>query len=465
MGTAKQPAARAAAAVGKDYGKSLRAACPRDSHSAVTATRKTAKGERDIVAMVEATNEGRVEHLVPIRHARMSLSPFAFYRGTAFIQAHDLVGTPVTGITVQACGDCHLSNFGGFATPERNLIFDVNDFDESFPGPWEWDIKRLAASFVLAGRERKFTRREIRAAVHACLDGYRKAIRGFAALPVLDTWHARIDWSDLTDMARRDKAAKKLIKGYGRKAKERTSEHVFVKIAAEINGSARIIDQPPFLYHPDPREADIRAEAGAFLAQYRATLRDDMRALFDRFSFIDAAVKVVGVGSVGTRCLIALMMDPQNAPLFLQIKESGRSVLDSRTGISQPWDNQGERVVSGQRLTQAASDPFLGWAKSSDGKDFYVRQLRDMKIGVEVADLTAPLLERYGALCGRALARAHAKTGDAAAIAGYLGGGGDFNDAIHVYATLYADQVERDHATFVKAIAAGRLAVDKTQSA
>lgn len=413
--------------------------------------------DRDIVAMIDASNAGRIPHLVPLRHQRMMESPFAFFRGTAFIQARDLVNTPDSGIRVQLCGDCHLSNFGGFATPERNLIFDVNDFDETYNGPWEWDLRRLAASFVVAGRYRGFADSATARAVRNCLKQYRKSMRRAGGLPMLEVWHQQIDWAQIAKKARHDKLAAKLVRGYRAKARKSTSERVFWKIAVHDDGRPRIKDQPPLIYHPDPAVSDIHAEANAFLAAYRNSLRADHRRLLDRFAFADAAVKVVGVGSVGTRSLVALLIGPRGEPLFLQIKQAGPSVLDGRTGREQ-WDNEGERIVTGQRLMQAASDIFLGWSRASDGQDFYVRQLRDMKISADIEDLDDETFAQYGRLCGRALAHAHARSGTAEAIAQALEASPDFTRAWIDEAVRYGDQVERDYAAFIEAVRQGRLA-------
>lgn len=440
---------------GAAFGRSLRDQCPLQSH-ANTAIRGAV--QRDIIALFDETNKDRVAHLVPLRHARMSQSAFCFYRGTAFIQAFDLMETARTGLTVQASGDCHLSNFGGFATPERNLIFDLNDFDETYQAPWEWDIKRLTTSFVLAGREQGIKSKIIRKAVKSVINSYRSHLTAFANMSALDIWYSRLDWESLKKApAARKKSVQKLLTRYGQKALKRNSEQVLLKITSKIDGEPRITDMPPSIYHPDPAAHDLNKEALGFLAKYRDSLRDDMKALFDRFRFVDAAVKVVGVGSVGTRCLIALMLDEKSAPLFLQIKEAGASVLEGLSPIKETWDNQGRRVVEGLRLTQASSDPFLGWVKNDDGREFYVRQLRDMKIGLDSADITPELLILYAKLCSRALARAHARTGDASAISGYIGENDKFFDAIMAYSNSYADQVEQDFRVFLDAIKLGRL--------
>ncbi len=444
----------------RDFGKAARSACPRASHGELGLR----DGRRDPVALIEQSNRDRLENLVPVRHGRMMESPFAFFRGTALIQAHDLANTPGSDIVVQACGDCHLLNFGGFATPERNLIFDLNDFDETHPGPWEWDIKRLAASLVLAARWRGFDRVAAEQAAVTAITAYRDAMAGHADASVLDTWYARITWDDLRRNARSKRTAARL-EAYIAKAQTRTSEHVFNRIATEEGGRPRIVDEPPLLYHmPRIRGVDVDTIVGKFLGDYAETLRDDHRALFERFDYVDAAIKVVGVGSVGTRCFVALMLDPAGSPLFLQIKEARPSVLAGYVR-QKGARHHGERIVTGQRLMQASSDIFLGWTRGPAGRDFYIRQLRDMKVAVEVTQLGGEGLDLYAGLCGRTLARAHAKAGPAAAIAGYIGGGDAFVDAVARYALGYADQVERDYDAFRIAVRSGRLACDPIPSA
>lgn len=443
----------------RDFGRAARAACPRSSHD----TPGIRPSGRDPIALIEQSNHDRLKNLVPVRHGRMMESPFAFYRGTALIQANDLANTPDSGIVVQACGDCHLLNFGGFATPERNLIFDLNDFDETHPGPWEWDVKRLAASLVLAARWRGCDKVAARQAVTTAVAAYRDAMAAHADASTLDTWYARITWDDLRRNARSKKTAAKL-EAYIAKAQTRTSEHVFNRMTTEEGGRPRIVDEPPLLYHvPRIKGVDVDEMVAEFLGNYAATLRDDHRTLFERFEYVDAAIKVVGVGSVGTRCFVALMLDRSGSPLFLQIKEARPSVLAGYVR-QKGTKHHGERIVTGQRLMQASSDIFLGWSRGPAGRDFYIRQLRDMKVAVEVTQLRAEGLDLYAGLCGRTLARAHAKAGPAAAISGYLGTGGAFTEALTRYAFAYADQVERDYDAFRIAVRSGRLASDPIPS-
>ncbi len=433
-----------------EAGKARRKTVPRAAHTELG----VAKRDRDIVAMLQASNQDRIEQLVPIRHSRMLESPFAFYRGSAAIHAADLSGTPNSGITVQACGDCHLMNFGGFATPERDLVFDINDFDETFPAPWEWDLKRLAASLVLAARWKGFPASRAKAALAMAAQRYREMMHEYADMPTMDVWYSKITYSDLFERAQGNAKATKLVAADARRARSQTAEHVFHKITTKVGDTPRIRDQPPLIYHPQAPE--LHEAVQAVLAKYAATLREDYRALFERFRYLDTAIKVVGVGSVGTRCFIVLLQGEHGDPLFLQIKEARQSVLQPFVGDSH-WQNEGERVVAGQRLMQAVSDIFLGWARGPQGRDFYMRQLRDMKVSLGLDTLIADHLVLYGGLCGAALARAHAKAGQAPEIAGYLGSAGAFDEALGRYATGYADQVERDYETFRDATRSGRL--------
>ena len=439
-------------------GKALRKDCPRSSHAEVF----LGQGERDPLALIEQSNVGRVPKLLPIRFTRRSESAFAFFRGTAIVQAHDLKGTPASGIRVQCCGDCHLMNFGGFATPERALVFDINDFDETHPGPFEWDIKRLAVSFVLAARWLGFSAGESRQSVHSLVAAYRSAQSHFAEMSVLDTWYAKVALEEmLADAAIDPKIMKRLQKSI-EKARENTSEHVFHKITHEENGQPRIVDDPPLLYHPAPHEFNIERDVAPFLKAYRSTLARERQILFDRYRLVDGACKVVGVGSVGTRCYILLFAGNQDDHLFLQVKEARPSVLEGLAGPS-PYANNGERVVIGQRLMQSASDIFLGWSHAANG-DAYVRQMRDMKIAPNLAGYTPRLLASYADLCGKTLARAHAKSGDAATIAGYVGSSSAFDEAIADYALGYADQVDKDFGSFKAAIKSGRFPVETMPS-
>jgi uncharacterized protein (DUF2252 family) len=386
----------------------------------------------------------------------MMQSPFAFYRGAAAIMASDLARTPTSGVRVQACGDCHLMNFGGFGTPERRIIFDINDFDETLPAPWEWDLKRLATSFVLAGRNNRLKEVESRKAALRCVQSYRERMHGYAEMGVLEIWYQRMD--NMVALIKRRKW-KKIVQRQINKASSRTvAEDEFPKLASVKNGEVRIKDNPPLIFHPKEvgaAESD-RLVKEAFRC-YRETLPDDLKALVDRYEVKDVAIKVVGVGSVGTRCAILLMMAGDEDPLFLQVKEVHASVLEPYAGKS-VYPNCGQRVVAGQRLMQAASDMFLGWTEQW-GRHFYVRQLRDIKIEPLVEIFDSRALVDYGEWCGWALARAHAKSGDAAMISGYLGNSSRFDDAVSNFAMAYADQNERDYQVLLEAICAGKIEV------
>jgi len=430
-------------------GKALRDRVPRTSH----ASWKPKANHRDPIDILEKSNKDRLPELVPLRYGRMLRNPFAFLRGSAGLMACDLATTPNTGLRVQACGDCHLMNFGLFATPERNLVFDINDFDETLPAPWEWDIKRLAVSFAVAARDNKHSDEEAREAVLECVRAYREHLREYSKMSPLDVWYARLSSEDII-AASPDKNVKKVREAIVAKARERNIENLFPKIVGEVAGKRRLVDQPPVLFHVTDALSEDSLREG--LANYRATLPDERRILFDRYRLEDWAVKVVGIGSIGTRCLVALLFDKENHPLMLQIKEASPSVLEPYAGKS-VYDNQGERVVMGQRLMQSSSDIFLGWARGKRGRDFFLRQLRDMKMSLPVEGASAIQLKRYADYCGWTLARAHAKSGDAAAISGYLGKNETFDQALGDFALVYADQNEKDHAALVEAVRSGRV--------
>ena len=438
-------------------GHEARRRCPRSSHAPGRRTRL----DRDAVALLIESNADRLPELVPVRHSRMLESPFAFFRGSAVVQAHDLAQTPNSGIEVQACGDCHLMNFGGFATPERNLIFDINDFDETHPGPWEWDVKRLAVSLVLAARWRGFSAETALEAATTSVGQYRKITRRYAGLGTLETWYSQITFDDIIASVHDNPKVAKRLASVVKMARSRTAEFTFNKLATDAGGTLRIVDQPPLIYHPPG--VDPKSAAEPFLKRYATTMRHEYQMLLSRFRLVDAALKVVGVGSVGTRCYIALLLGPHDDPLFLQVKEARRSVIERHVGKS-PWKHQGERVVAGQRLMQAVSDIFLGWVSGPGGRDFYVRQLRDMKVAADLTKQDARILVDYGRLCGHTLARAHAKSGAAGTIAGYLGGSPTFDDAVGRYAVAYANQVERDYAAFRAAARSGRIATETSET-
>jgi uncharacterized protein (DUF2252 family) len=437
-------------------GKALRGKVPRSSHG-----EWSPDPERpDPVSLLEKANSTRLEHLVPIRFGRMSLSPFAFYRGSADIMANDLAKTPVSGIRAQLCGDAHLSNFGVYASPERRQVFDVNDFDETLAGPWEWDVKRLAASVVLAGRQNGYTAQESRQAVVRSMQRYRESMQQFALMNHLDVWYFHIDAETILAMAR-GKEQKKRIEKASARASKRTRIETFPKLAEIVNGQYRIKDEPPLIYHYDPRYTDRdnldTEEWRAMVIDYLASLPDERRIIIMKYRSVDIAQKVVGVGSVGTRCAIVLALGGVEGddPLFMQIKEASASVLEPYLGAS-PYPNHGQRVVVGQRMMQASSDILLGWS-TLDSRDYYARQLRDMKFSAEVETMDPVFFASYAELCAATLARAHARTSDPAQISGYLGNKDTFDQSIASFAEAYADQAERDHAALLAAIKEGRV--------
>jgi uncharacterized protein (DUF2252 family) len=397
---------------------------------------------------------------MPIRYSRMMASPLAFMRGSAIVMAHDLASTPRTGIQAQLCGDAHLMNFGAYASPERALLFDLNDFDETLPGPWEWDIKRLAASFVVAGRENGFDATECREAAQASVASYRQRMAEFSEMRELEVWYSRVSEEEVRGLlsdARRA-TAKKLSKSV-RKARGRDSLQALSKLTRVVDGRRMINDDPPLLVRI-PEGDEIRAQIYAILEGYKRTLQEDRRHLLGRYRFVDAARKIVGVGSVGTRAYVVLLEGrDENDPLFLQIKEAGASVLEGHV-LSSTYEHHGHRVVAGQRLMQAASDIFLGWFRGKGGRDFYWRQLKDMKGSANVEGMAPDELVLYAGLCGWTLARAHARSGDRVQIAAYLGKSERFDGAIAEFAEAYADQTEQDHAALCAAVKSGRVPTD-----
>jgi uncharacterized protein (DUF2252 family) len=443
-------------------GKAARKSVPRHSHGDWSA----AADRPDPVKLLAEQDESREPDLIPVRHARMAVSPFTFYRGAARVMAADLSATPVSGLRVQLCGDAHLSNFGLFGSPERRLLFDLNDFDETLPGPWEWDVKRLAASLTIAGRNNGFDAEEIDAVTRTGVREYREAMTRFASRNVLDIWYASVDADDLTRIVK-DLSPKKEKKFEAElaKARSRTSQQALTKLGEQTEDGWRIRSQPPLVvplaelleqYNIDPEE--VRTGLVRIFRAYRRTLPDDRRHLLERYQVVDVARKVVGVGSVGTRSFIALLTGrDEDDPLFLQVKQANASVLEEYLATS-AYAHHGQRVVQGQRLMQAASDIFLGWTVGVDKSiHFYWRQLRDMKFSADIDTLKPVGLTGWARLCGWTLARAHARSGSPASIAAYLGSGQQFDEALVAFAEAYADQNERDHAAFVQAIADGQL--------
>ena len=447
-------------------GKGARAEVPRESHAVFDPP----ADRPDPVAQLEQQAESRVPELVPIRYGRMLVSPFAYFRGAALPMASDLAGTPCTGLVVQACGDAHLSNFGIFASPERKFLFDVNDFDETLPGPWEWDVKRLAASLEVAARGNGFARKERRRIVTSSTRMYRETMRAFASMSNIDIWYARVDLDLVEKMFSPRMAAKdrKVVARNLAKARTRDSMQAFSKLCGEVDGQIRIIADPPLVMpvsHLRPEQRDelgFEAQLDEMLGRYGGTLNGAHRILFRRYQLVNLARKVVGVGSVGTRCWIFLFTARDGSePLLLQVKEAQPSVLAAYAGPSK-YGNQGQRVVEGQWLIQPVSDIFLGWQRSGparDGKthDFYVRQLRDWKFSLDVDRMRPSGMEIYGELCAWTLARSHARSGDSVAIAAYLGSSDVFDQAIAQFASTYADQTERDHQALASAAATGRV--------
>ncbi len=437
--------------------RALRDKVPRASQAGWKAPRERASP----IGILKKSNEGRLLNLVPIRFGRMSESPFAFYRGAAGVMAADLARTPTSGIRVQACGDAHLMNFGGFATPERSVVFDINDLDETLPAPFEWDLKRLATSVVIAARHLGLPASDGARAATAVAREYREQIGNYASMRALDVWYDRTDMSRFekfyADEGLVGRARKRWQKRVEEGHRKSVPDYMFPKMVSIQGGRPRINDEPPLIFHPTPQQAPgINSGFADALAGYRESLPQHIRALFDRFHLVDLAMKVVGVGSVGTACGIALFMAADNDPLFLQIKEARTSVLEPFAGKSQ-FTNQGQRIINGQRLMQSASDVFLGWTVGKGGRHFYIRQLRDGKISAIIEDWDTRLLRAYGRMCAHALARAHARAGDAASIAGYLGSGQVMDDAVTEFSVDYADQNQTDHRAFVRAIRRGEI--------
>ncbi len=445
-------------------GKAARRAVPRSSHAAFEPPSRRA----DPLVLLERQAKTRVPELVPIRYGRMLVSPFTFYRGAALIMANDLASTPDSGLTVQCCGDAHLSNFGAFASPERRLVFDINDFDETLPGPWEWDVKRLAVSMLIAARDNGFRAKDQERAVLQAVEQYRSSMAEFAGMGNLDVWYAHLEIENEIEAHASEFKAKQVKQTRALLAKAHTKDSitVFGKLTHEVDGEFRIIDQPPLIvpveqFAPLPRNVILDALT-KLLRRYRSSLEVNRRILLEQFEIADFARKVVGVGSVGTRAFIALLIgrDGQD-PLFLQAKEAEASVLEEFVGRSK-FRNHGERVVRGQRLMQATPDIFLGWLHNDSGldgqpRDFYVRQLKDWKASAEIELMPARALAFYGRLCGGTLARAHARSGDRIAIASYLGNSDSFDRAILEFSLAYAEQNERDYAKLADAVKAGKI--------
>jgi len=454
--TAGAPADRAPAGNGSPAsqraaaGRAARLDAPRGAHAAWFPS----PDREDPVAMVLRQETGRDPALLPLRHGRMAASPFAFFRGAAAIMAADLVGTPTSGIPVQLSGDAHLLNFGAYAAPDRRLVFDLDDFDETHRGPWEWDVKRLAASLVIVGRERRLTARSARSLAAVAMAGYRAKMRELAAKTDLDTWYTRIDVAQLVRSVP-NRSARAEVRGILAVASTRDNVHSFARLTAQVDGERRFVDRPPTLERlPD---GAVRKRVTAILGRYPASLVEDQRELLSRYRLVDVGRKVVGVGSVGLAAYVALYLGrDDDDPLVLQVKEARPSVLaEYLPGLA--INDQGQRIVAGQRLMQAASDTFLGWAPGPRGSSYYVRQLADMKWSLDALSVPPKGLALFAHLCGQALARAHARSGDRIAIAAYLGAGDQFDRAVAAFAEVYADRNALDHHAFQAAIASGRV--------
>jgi uncharacterized protein (DUF2252 family) len=443
-------------------GKDARALAPLESHAEFAPD-----ASRDPVGLLLEQEKSRVPELVPVRHGRMLVSPFTFYRGAALPMAADLATTPTSGLLVQLCGDAHLSNFGAFASPERRLVFDVNDFDETLPGPFEWDVKRLAASLAVAGRDNGFGGKDRRKIVLAGVERYRKAMQEFSEQPFLEVWYARLDVDEtISEFQSQMKASRvKATENMVAQAHTHDSMQALSKLTTSVGGQRRIISDPPLIEPIEELFADEQASAihelvRGVLGKYQRTLQSDRKYLLQHFTLVQVARKVVGVGSVGTRCWIVLMAAGHGTePLFLQVKEAQTSALANYCGRSQ-YSNQGERVVAGQHLMQAESDIFLGWTRTADSdevdRDYYVRQLKDWKFSAPIEQMPPSDLATYAGLCGWTLARAHARSGDRIALAAYLGGSSKFDQAIADFAEKYADQNDRDYAALQAAVQDGR---------
>jgi len=439
----------------QEAGRALRQTIPRKSHAGW----KPPGNRPDPIQLLKDSDEGRIPELLPIRYGRMLGDPFKFLRGGAALMAHDLAPTPVTGIRVQACGDCHIMNFGAFATPERNLIFDVNDFDETLPAPWEWDLKRLTASIEVAARTANFKSQDRERAVRAAAQSYREQMANYGTMSPLEVWYQRINLESLVKNIPQDVDRERTRKEIEKARRKTVPIHISPSLIRD-GVKPKIRDEPPLIYHQsEQRTAAYRNRVARALERYRESLAAPYRVLFDRYEFQDIALKVVGIGSVGTFCEVALFITGAGESLFLQVKEARSSVLEQYAGAS-AFPAHGERVVIGQRLMQAASDILLGWTVGMDpGRHFYVRQLRDAKIKPIIENFSASDLAIFAQWCGYSLARSHARSGDAAMISGYLGKSDAFDRAIADFSVAYADQTERDHAALKLAARKGKIEV------
>ncbi len=433
-------------------GKALRQSCPRESHAAW----KAPPARADPIEMVLAAEKGRLPELLPLRHGRMARSAFTFYRGSALPMAADLATTPTSGIRVQCCGDAHLSNFGGFATPERRIIFSINDLDETLPAPWEWDVKRLAASFVVACRDNDLKDAAARGVVTTCVRTYREAMAGYSKLKTLELWYESLEARDLLRTIKDPAVHRRVVERLEKERGKSKGEEIFPKLAAHRGDLPVIKDQlPTIFHHEDHTPGEIHQAVRDTIAGYRATLPSAYQSLLDRYELRDAAIKVVGIGSVGTSCWVLLFMAGEGDPLFLQVKEARPSVLERYAGKS-AFPNQGQRVVDGYRRMQPASDMFLGWTRGPK-RDFFVRQLRDIKVSPRIETFDETVMDQYATWCGKALALSHARSGRSAELSGYMGKSDTFDEAIASFSMAYADQNEKDHAALERAVRKGKV--------
>jgi uncharacterized protein (DUF2252 family) len=433
-------------------GKALREKCPREAHAAW----KAPAGRPNAVQLVLDAGKGRIPELLPLRHGRMVRSAFTFYRGSALAMATDLASTPVTGVRVQCCGDAHLSNFGGFATPERRIIFSINDLDETLPAPWEWDVKRLAASFVVASRDNGLSNAAAKDAAMTCARSYRESMTEFSRMKTLELWYYALGADELLAQVKDPAFRRRAIKRIEKERTKSAGAEMFPKLVEHQGDKPIIKDQLPTIFHAEGHPpGEIQQILRDALAVYRDTLPHSTRSLFDRYELFDAAIKVVGIGSVGTLCWVFLFMAGEGDPLFLQIKEARASVLEPFAGAS-GFSNHGQRVVNGYRLMQPASDVFLGWSRGPQ-RDFFLRQLRDIKISIMVETFRASEMNLYATWCGRALALSHARAGNSIALSGYMGKSDAFDRAIAAFSAAYADQNEKDHAALARAVRSGKV--------
>ena len=446
------PAARLAPAKQYAAGKALRERCPRKSHAAW----KPRADRPDPVELVLEAERGRLPELLPMRHGRMVRSAFTFYRGAALTMASDLAATPTTGLRVQACGDAHLCNFGGFATPERRIIFSINDLDETLSAPWEWDLKRLAASFVVASRDNGLREAVAREAAVRCVRFYRESMAEFSQMRSLELWYYAMDPDELLASTGNAAFRRRIVERLQRERAKSIAEDIFPKLAEKKGDYPVIKDQLPTLFHAKGHTpGEIQDVVRDAFDIYRATLPSAYQSLLDRYHLCDAAIKVVGIGSVGTLCWVMLFTAGEGDPLFLQVKEARRSVLEPYVGAS-AFKNHGERVVNGYRMMQPASDMFLGWTQGPN-RDFFVRQLRDIKISIRVESFGREAMDLYASWCGRALALAHARSGSSALLSGYMGKSDTFDESIAAFATAFADQNVSDHAALQRAVRKGKV--------